>query len=57
MRTPTSTKKAGATEPPRDGERAKQKQLKDEAAADEHLREQAKTEVEERPYLDTEGSD
>lgn len=44
-------------EPLKDGERIKQKQLKEEAAADQHLREQAKTELEERPYLDTEGSD
>lgn len=57
VRTPPSTKKAGAPEPLKDGERASQRRLKDQAATDEHLREQAKTEVEEHPYLDTEGAE
>jgi hypothetical protein len=58
MRSKRSTKNpADAADSRDEQERGRQKKLKEEAASDEVLREQTRTEVEERPYLDTEGGD
>lgn len=38
-------------------QRQKQRAARREASADETLREQSKTETEQRPYLDTEGGE
>lgn len=56
MRTKGDNKNLG-TAAQRERERKKQQQFRNEAAADEALREQTKTETEQRPYLDTEGGD
>ena len=55
MRTERPTQKAPEPAPKAPTER--EKQLRDAAASDPVLREQSMREVEEHPYLDTEGAD
>ena len=55
MRTQRTQGKSAATA--RKGATEREREIRQNAASDENLREQSKTETEERPYLDTEGGD
>ncbi len=55
MRTQRTNDKSAA--PAHKGATEREREIRKRAASDEDLREQSKTETEERPYLDTEGGD